>query len=288
MISVSKLTYSYPGADGPAVMDLEFEIEGGEVFGFLGPSGAGKSTTQNILIGLLQGYEGDVGVMGRSLHEWGPEYFEHVGVSFEFPNHYEKLSALENLEFFGSLYSGEMEDPGRLLELVGLGDDADTRVSSFSKGMKHRLNFARSLLNRPRLWFLDEPTAGLDPVNARRVRDIVRERQDEGITTFLTTHDMAVADELCDRVGFIVDGRVEVIDAPRALKLQHGRRVLRIEYTGAVGGGETAAEAEFELDGLANDDAFHRLLHEHRVETMHSQETTLEEVFLEVTGRRLE
>jgi fluoroquinolone transport system ATP-binding protein len=289
MISVSNLTFTYPGGDEPAVRDLAFEIEEGEVFGFLGPSGAGKSTTQNILIGLLQGYAGDITIMGRSLDEWGPDYFERVGVSFEFPNHYEKLSALENLEFFGSLYSGETEDPGRLIELVGLDDDADTRVSSFSKGMKHRLNFARSLLNRPRLWFLDEPTAGLDPINARRVRDIVRARQDDGITTFLTTHDMAVADELCDRVGFIVDGRVDVVDAPRALKLRHGRRILRIEYAGEPGAiGEATEEAEFELDGLANDEAFHRLLRERRIETMHSQETTLEQVFVEVTGRRLE
>lgn len=285
MVEVADLGFTYPGADTPAVQGLCFEIGEGEVFGFLGPSGAGKSTTQNILIGLLQGYAGDVRVMGASLDQWGPDYFEHVGVSFEFPNHYEKLSALENLEFFGSLYSGEMEDPRHLLELVGLDEDAATRVNSFSKGMKHRLNFARSLLNRPKLWFLDEPTAGLDPINARRIRDIVTEKQEAGITTFLTTHDMAVADALCDRVAFIVDGRLEVVDTPRDLKLAHGRRALTIEYARSEGG--TASE-EFDLDGLARDASFHRVLENERIETMHSQETTLEQVFVEVTGRSLQ
>ncbi|MDH3731956.1 MAG: ABC transporter ATP-binding protein, partial [Gemmatimonadota bacterium] len=230
MIEVEGLTYSYPNGEHPAVRDLSFSIEQGEVFGFLGPSGAGKSTTQNILIGLLKGFEGNVKVMDRSLVDWGAEYFEEIGVSFEAPNHFAKLTARENLSFFGSLYEGEGEDPGSLLEMVALDGDADVRVSQFSKGMKHRLNFARSLLNRPRLWFLDEPTAGLDPINGRRVRDIVREQQGRGVTTFLTTHDMAVADELCDRVGFIVDGRVETVDTPRALKLEHGTRSLRVEF----------------------------------------------------------
>jgi fluoroquinolone transport system ATP-binding protein len=102
-----------------------------------------------------------------------------------------------------------------LLELVGLADDADKRVENYSKGMKMRLNFVRGLLNNPRLLFMDEPTTGLDPVNAANIKDIVRELRANGTTIFLTTHDMAVADDLCDRVAFIVDGQIKLIDAPR-------------------------------------------------------------------------
>jgi len=284
VIEVRGLTFRYAGAATPAVRDLDFTIEEGEVFGFLGPSGAGKSTTQNLLIGLLDGYAGTILADGRDLREWGAEYRERIGVSFEFPNHFLKLTGRENLEYFGALYRGETEDPVALADLVGLADALDVRVGEYSKGMKHRLNFARSLVNRPTLWFLDEPTAGLDPVNNRNVREIVRTRRDAGVTTFLTTHDMAVADDLCDRVGFIVDGRLETVDAPDRLKRRHGRRIVRVDYDDGL---EPSSE-EFALDGLADDAAFLRGLRERHVATVHSQETTLEQVFIEVTGRGLQ
>ncbi|MDQ4106798.1 MAG: ABC transporter ATP-binding protein, partial [Actinomycetota bacterium] len=169
MLKVKDLTFTYPGGGKPAVEGINFNVRPGEIFGFLGPSGAGKSTTQKILIGLLRGYRGHIEVMGRELGTWGPEYYERIGVSFELPNHYQKLTALENLDFFRSLYSGRTRDPMELLEMVGLADDAGTRVSQFSKGMQMRLTFVRALLHGPELIFLDEPTAGLDPTNARKL-----------------------------------------------------------------------------------------------------------------------
>ena len=252
MIVVRDMTFTYPDGEAPAVRGLSFSVGRGEIFGFLGPSGAGKSTTQKILIGLLRGYEGNVEVMGRDLGSWGVDYYERVGISFELPNHYQKLTALENLDFFGSLYHKATEDPRRLLEMVGLGEDADTRVSRFSKGMQMRLTFARALLHRPELIFLDEPTAGLDPVNARKLKDMVLELKGEGRTIFLTTHDMTVADQLCDRVAFIVDGRIALIGSPRELKIRQGERKVRVEY-GKNGGTETCA---FPLDGVGNDVEF--------------------------------
>ena len=228
MIRVEGLDFTYPRGRERTLKGLTFEVEEGEIYGFLGPSGAGKSTTQNVLIGLLDGYRGAVSVMGRELGSWGPEYYEEIGVSFELPNHYLKLTARENLEYFRSLYSGETEDPVELLQTVGLEDAVDVRVVEFSKGMKSRLNFARSLLPRPRLLFLDEVTTGLDPGNARRVKDLVLARRDAGTTVFLTTHDMAVADQLCDRVAFIVDGEISRIDAPTSLKLSYGERRVRV------------------------------------------------------------
>lgn len=284
MLTVNQLTYTYPQAQTPALKGLDFTIQPGEIFGFLGPSGAGKSTTQKILIGLLKGYQGSVTVFGKELRSWRSDYYERIGVGFELPNHYLKLTALENLNYFRSLYSGPTEEPQRLLEQVGLGDDGDTLVSQFSKGMRMRLNFVRALLHRPELLFLDEPTSGMDPVNARVIKEIIRRRRDEGATIFLSTHNMSIADELCDRVAFIIDGAINVIDAPKALKLRYGKRTVRVEHR--VNGHVEAQD--FPLAGLVANQGFLRALATEAVETIHTQETTLESIFIQLTGRSLE
>ncbi len=283
MINVNELTFAYSSRDKMAVEGVNFSVERGEIFGFLGPSGAGKSTTQKILIKLLKGYEGDITVMGKNLRAWRADYHERIGVSFELPNHYQKLTALENLNFFRSLYSKDTEDPRKMLEMVGLAEDADTRVSQFSKGMQMRLTFIRALLHRPELIFLDEPTAGLDPTNARKIKDIVLGLKYEGRTVFLTTHDMTVADQLCDRVAFIVDGQIALIDSPRKLKIKQGERKVRVEYRQD---GHTEWR-EFSLDGLGSDEEFLTLLRKEKIETIHTEEATLEDVFIRTTGRRL-
>ncbi|MGE5484739.1 MAG: ATP-binding cassette domain-containing protein [Ignavibacteriales bacterium] len=284
MIEVGQLSFGYRGSGGLAVDGITFEVENGEVFGFLGPNGAGKSTTQKILIRLLKGYGGEVRVLGKDLNQWGPEYYSKVGVGFEFPSHYQKITALENLEFFRSLYGPGTEDPMRLLDMVGLKDDAGTRVGAYSKGMQMRLNFARALLNKPQLLFLDEPTSGLDPAGSRSIRDLILEQKAMGHTVFLTTHNMFIADELCDRVAFIVDGRIALIDAPRRLKIEHGEHVVSVgfERDGKM------AESEFALKGLADNAAFIETLRNERVLTIHSKEPTLEDIFIRVTGRRLQ
>lgn len=284
VIRVRGLTYTYPKAEQPAVRGMDFSVGRGEIFGFLGPSGAGKSTTQKLLIGLLRGHGGQAQVWGRDPLAWGPDYYQRIGVSFELPNHYQKLTGLENLRFFASLYSGDTADPMDLLDAVGLGDDADTRVANYSKGMQMRLTFVRSLLHHPELIFLDEPTSGLDPVNANTVKDMVRDLKSRGRTVFLTTHDMATADELCDRVAFVVDGRIVALDTPAELKIARSQRVVRVTYRAEQGG---LAEADFDMDTLADDPAFHALLRERQVETIHSREASLDDVFVEVTGRRL-
>jgi fluoroquinolone transport system ATP-binding protein len=284
VIEVSNLVYTYPSATEPAVKSIHFSIERGEIFGFLGPSGAGKSTTQKVLIKLLRDYKGDIRVFGKDLKSWDNSYYERLGVAFELPNHYQKLTALENLELFRSLYSGETQDPLALLEMVGLKDDAHMRVGQFSKGMQMRLNFVRALLHKPELLFLDEPTTGLDPVNSRKVKEIIRQLQREGHTIFLTTHDMNVAEELCDRVAFMVDGQISLIDSPRNLKLQHGRRLVRVEYHQ---NGHGAQFMEFPLEGLSENGAFLQVLKENQIETIHTQEATLEDIFIQSTGRSL-
>jgi fluoroquinolone transport system ATP-binding protein len=262
---------------------LNFAIERGEIFGFLGPSGSGKSTTQKILIGVLEGFQGSVTVMGKPVQAWGSDYYEHVGIAFEQPNHFLKLTALENLRYFSALYALPTIDAKELLRMVGLEEDGDLLVSQYSKGMKNRLTVARALLNNPEVLFLDEPTSGLDPVNARKIKDIIAAQKAAGKTIFLTTHNMSVADELCDRVAFLVDGEIRTIDQPHALKLQYGQRVVRAVYRN--GGG--MQNEEFPLEGIGENKAFLNLLRNHPIETLHTQEATLEDIFIQVTGRRL-
>lgn len=263
---------------------LDFSVSPGEIFGFLGPSGAGKSTTQKLLIGLLRGHGGEATVWGMNPVEWGPDYYQRIGVSFELPNHYQKLTGLENLQFFASLYDGVTLDPMELLDSVGLADSAATRVGKYSKGMQMRLTFVRALINDPDLLFLDEPTSGLDPVNSRKVKDIILDLKARGRTVFLTTHDMATANELCDRVAFVVDGQIAALDTPAELRIARSQRVVRVEYRGAGGGLVTA---DFPMDGLADNSEFHAALRERHVETIHSREASLDDVFVEVTGRSL-
>lgn len=284
VIHVSGLTFTYPKATQPAVRGMDFTVGRGEVFGFLGPSGAGKSTTQKLLIGLLRGHGGEASVWGCDPQTSGPDYYQRVGVSFELPNHYHKLTGLENLRFFASLYEGPTADPMALLESVDLAAAANTRVGKYSKGMQMRLTFARSLINNPELLFLDEPTSGLDPVNARKVKDIILGLKAEGRTIFLTTHDMSTADELCDRVAFVVDGGIVALDTPAELKIARSQRRVQVQYRTHDG---TLATAEFAMDSLADDPAFHAVLRNHHVETIHSCEASLDDVFVEVTGRQL-
>ncbi|MFF3781139.1 ATP-binding cassette domain-containing protein [Streptomyces sp. NPDC001933] len=281
MIEVEGLSYRYASGSA-ALQDLNFQVGPGEVFGFLGPSGAGKSTTQKILIRLLKPYTGQVRVMGRELREQGPEYYERIGVGFELPNHFMKLTALENLRFFASFY-GATADPRALLAKVGLEEYADHRIDQFSKGMKMRLCFVRAVLHDPQVLFLDEPTSGLDPVNARLLKDLVLQEKARGKTVFLTTHNMHDAAELCDRVAFLVDGEIRLTGSPKELCAEGARRRLTVEYEE----GDTTGSREFPLDSLGEDQEFLELLRSRRLVSVHSQEPTLEDVFVEATGRRL-
>jgi fluoroquinolone transport system ATP-binding protein len=283
VIEVKGLSYTYPGEGRQVLQELDFAIAKGEILGFLGPSGAGKSTTQKILIGALKGYEGQVRVFGQELKQVNRSYYERIGVAFEFPNFYNRLTALENLSLFRSLYAGKTEEPMALLEAVGLGGHARTKVADYSKGMRMRLNLCRALLNRPEALFLDEPTSGLDPVNAKLLKDIVRAKAEEGVTVILTTHNMTAAQELCDRVAFIVDGRLALIDSPRNLMLRRGSRRVIVEYT-ANGSRESR---DFDMNGIGDNAEFIGLLRRQAVDTLHSQEPSLEQIFIDVTGRGL-
>lgn len=283
MLKVNKLYHSYTNDENYAVNGISFEIEKGEIFGFLGPSGAGKSTTQNILTGLLPLQKGEASIAGVDVRKPTEKLFNLIGVSFEHPNVYKKLSGLENLNFYRNMFGVPTEDPVKLLRMVSLEDAAGKRAGGYSKGMLQRLVFARSMLNRPKMWFLDEPTAGLDPTTASMIKEIIWKKRQEGATIFLTTHNMHIADELCDRVAFINDGKIELIDSSRNLKLKYGEKLVKVEYKK---NGEVVKESLSMIDNK-DKERLNELVNEGKIETMHSQEATLEEIFIKVTGRGL-
>lgn len=281
MIQVQQLQFSY--TKKPFIENVDFSVGAGEIFGFLGPSGAGKSTLQKILTGLIPRYGGSVVVDGEEVKRHGPRFFEKIGVDFEFPSLYEKLTARENLRFFASLYPKHREIDG-LLESVGLLRDADKKVGDYSKGMKARLNFIKALLHDPQILFLDEPTSGLDPSNARVMKDLILAEQARGKTILLTTHNMYDATELCERVAFIVDGCLRALDSPRNLIMRRG--AAKIDYTYLEDGRERAAETP--LGQTARDETLQKLLRENRLLSIHSGEPTLNDIFVELTGRHLQ
>ncbi|SFL80564.1 fluoroquinolone transport system ATP-binding protein [Gracilibacillus orientalis] len=283
MIEVNDLTYRYPGESKNTIHNISFEVAKGEIFGFLGPSGAGKSTTQKILIGILKGYQGNVQINQHELYQLNAEYYEQIGVGFEFPNFYQKFTGLENLHFFSKLYKSETQNPQVLLEKVGLADAANVRFSHYSKGMKMRLNFCRVLLNNPDILFLDEPTSGLDPANAKNLRELILLEKEKGKTVILTTHNMDTADKICDRVAFMVDGEIALIDQPKQLKIAHGEKALQVEYRCQ----SDIKQELFSLKKLHNNQHFQHILAHLEILTMHTQEATLEDIFMKVTGRAL-
>jgi fluoroquinolone transport system ATP-binding protein len=283
MISVKNLSHSYSEDENLAVKNISFEVEKGETFGFLGPSGAGKSTTQGVLTGLLKLQKGEVFVAGYDIRKVQKARFNKIGVSFEQSNVYGKLTARENLEYYARLFDVPTRDAMELIHLVGLDGKENVRAGEFSKGMKHRLTFARSMINNPELWFLDEPTTGLDPAIAATIKDIIKEQTAKGVTSFLTTHNMYIADELCDRVAFIIDGEIKLIDSPKNLKLQYGHKLVDIEY---IDGGKVVRET-LETADESGRKRIGEIIGNHEIQTMHTKEATLEEIFIQVTGREL-
>ncbi|AWH77493.1 ABC transporter ATP-binding protein [Clostridioides difficile] len=281
MITVDDLSFSYTDRD--FLQNINFEVGKGEILGFLGPSGAGKSTLQKILIGMITNYGGSVIVNGVESKRHSNKFYENIGVDFEFPSLYEKLTAIENLKYFGSLYSKKLLSIDELLKSVGLENEANKRVSEYSKGMKSRLNFIKALLHNPDILFLDEPTSGLDPSNSKVMKDIILSEKSKGKTIILTTHNMLDATELCDRVAFIVNGKISALDTPHNLIMSKG--AIKVRYTYFDNGEKTS---ECFLNNTANDKNLNMLIEKNKLLSIHSSEPTLNDIFIEITGRNLQ
>jgi len=281
LYEIRDLNYRYNIKQDYVVKRLNLDIKEGQIFGLLGPSGAGKSTTQKVLIKLLPGYEGSVLFKGKPLKTLTQTFYEDIGVGFEMPVHFNKLTADENLKYFSSLYKKKINYRS-LLVRVGLGEAIHQPVGQYSKGMKMRLNFVKALLNDPQVLFLDEPTNGLDPSNARIIKDIILEEKKKGKTILITTHLMGDVEELCDEVAFIAHGELLETATPKSLKLKYGRREIKVEYSDQ----QQLKSVVLPLDGLSNHGLFQQILKDNRIITMHSQETSLDKIFIEITGKK--
>ncbi len=282
MITVENLVFQYKTNDKPTLLGLDFEINQGEIFGFLGPSGAGKSTAQKVLYKILKDYKGNVLIDGKNLSEWDKSYLGKIGVGFELPNHYEKLTGKENLELFASFYrNNTMQNTDELFQMVDLYDAINKPVEEYSKGMKMRLNFIRAIQHNPDILFFDEPTSGLDPVNAHKIKQHILNLKKQGKTVFVTTHSMSTANDICDRVSFIVDGKIQITDSPENLKRKYGKEAVKVELA-------NEATKEFPLKGLGSNSDFLSFITQSEVKCIKTQDATLEEVFLKVTGKSLE
>lgn len=281
-IVVDNLTYRYGSL--LAVDHISFEVGAGEILGFLGPNGAGKTTTVKMLTGQLKPQEGHALLLGRDIVKETQAVRGQIGVCFEQTNLYEQMSALDNLVLFAELFGVKTFDGDALLKRVGLAGREKDRVSGYSKGMKQRLMVARSLVNTPKIIFMDEPTAGLDPVSSEAIGNIILEERDHGATIFLTTHDMWEADKLCNRVAFLNGGKIAALDTPRSLKQRYGKRSLIAEIAAADG---HLTRREVAMDTADTVHAVGDLFSQGKVLTMHTEEATLEDIFIKITGRRL-
>jgi ABC-2 type transport system ATP-binding protein len=237
-----------------------------------------------MLTGQLQPSEGAIRILGMEAGVDDVQIQARIGVCFEEKNLYTAMSGIENLKFFASLFGIKPFDPMPLLERVDLATRGDDRVADYSKGMRQRLMMARALVNEPEVLFLDEPTDGLDPVSARTIQGMIREEAGRGAAVVLTTHDMYEADTLADRVAFINQGSILAMDAPEALKLQHGQRSVRIRARSAEGGVE---ELVIPLEGPEAAAQVQRAVAELDLLTIHTEEATLEDVFVTYAGRGL-
>lgn len=236
-----------------ALSDVSFTVNEGETFGYLGPNGAGKTTTIRILTGISAPSGGTAAIFGRDIIRETILSRKQMEIVNETSNVYDDLTAWQNLMFTAELYTmgrHERETRGlELLDLFGLSARKDDRVKGFSKGMKRRLTLAMGLVNNPRLLFLDEPTSGLDVQSNIIIRDVIRNLNAEGVTVFLTTHNIEEANLACDRVAIINKGRIAAIDSPERLKKTiQSVQSVEVAFGAAVSG---AKERLMEIPGVS-------------------------------------
>ena len=278
MIEVRNLTKRYGKVI--AVDDISFTVERGQIFGLLGHNAAGKSTTIRMLTGRSVADSGSAAVAGFDITREYERVKPIINVVFEDQNHYERFSGLDNMRIFADLYEVPRSRVDQLLEMVSLTEARTRKVKTYSTGMKQRLMIARALINKPAVMFLDEPTRGLDPTSARELRQLIASLSREGTTIVLTTHYMEEADELCDKVAFLSQGRIVALDTPRELKLGRGTTTARLTLA-------NRQEIEIDLSDASSGQKLAALVSAGEVVAIHSQEGTLEDVFVEFAGRPL-
>ena len=289
-----------------AVDHINFEVKKGEVFGFLGPNGAGKTTTTRMLTGISKPTEGNAEVMGYDIQKQSVQAKEMMGIVPDVSNVYTDLSAWSNLIFTGKLYDvpkNEREHRAKeLLELFGLFNRRKESVEGFSRGMKRRLCIAMALMNKSSILFLDEPTSGLDVQSVLTIRNLIKKLNNDGLTIFVTTHNMEEANQMCDRVAIINNGKIAAIDTPEMLKTTIKKlQVIEISFIGAKKSLTSDLKSLQEVTDIVKNGDKYRLNTENApkvlseiweyaltnklmIQTVNTRGPTLEDVFVELTG----
>lgn len=279
MLNIQGLTVHF----GPfvALDRISFHLQPGEIFGFLGPNGAGKTTTLKVLTGQIRPVEGTVLLGGRSLWESFEELKCKFGYVPDFDNHLEELTAFQNLSLFCRLYRIPTDRAREVLETVELIGERDQKVKNFSKGMKKKLTIAREILHLPELIYLDEPTANLDVHSTAVIRVLLKDLAKGGTTVFCTTHNMDEAEELCDRIAILDQGRTVEIDTPEGFKARFAEPLVRV----MVEGPEGRETLSIRLDEEEGRSLLAERIRLGQVVSIHSDATSLKDVFLRLTGR---
>uniref|UniRef100_UPI004047BA7C ATP-binding cassette domain-containing protein n=1 Tax=Solibacillus sp. FSL H8-0523 TaxID=2954511 RepID=UPI004047BA7C len=278
VISVQNIRKSFNKKE--AISDVSFSIPKGEIFGFLGPSGSGKTTLIKILTAQLQQSGGVATVLGTSaIQMQAAEQKKRFGILTDNSGLYERLTIEENLEVFRQLYELPKSAVDKVLEFVNLKEDRKKKVNQLSKGMRQRVTLACAVIHEPELLFLDEPTSALDPMNSAHIYKGLRYLNECGTTIFLTTHDMAEAELLCNRVAILHKGEIQALGAPKELKKQHRDGVIHVELKdGQV----------HEL--LMNEHSGNQIaqwLATNQLDAIHTKEPSLGDVFMKLTGSEL-
>ena len=272
MITVEKITKRF--GNKTALNQIQFNVDKGEIFGFLGPSGAGKTTLINILTGQLKADEGTTQLLGKDTKDLTPEDLARIGLVGDSSGYYEKLSLEKNLIVYAKIYGLPNSRVDEVLEQVGRLESKKTLAEKLSTGMRQRMFLARALLNRPELLFLDEPTSGLDPMTSKKIHRLLEELKAAGTTIFLTTHDMVEATEMCDRISLLNQGDLVEIGTPRDI-IQKYNQEKRVKVTFM-----DHSEQVMAFEDLKDQDMT-------QVELIHSMEPTLEDIFIQLTGEKL-
>jgi ABC-2 type transport system ATP-binding protein len=304
VIEVSQMTKQY--GDVMAVDHISFEVQRGQIFGLLGPNGAGKTTTVRMLTGLTRPTSGNARIMDLDCVSESLEVRQRIGVVSETSNLYNEMSAWDNLMFVGELYG--VDKPNRtaraseLLRVFQLYERRNDRLAAYSKGMKRRVRVAAALVHSPEVLFLDEPTSGLDVQSARLIRSIVRELNKKGVTVFLTSHYIEEADQLCNRVAIIKQGRIIVNDSPETLKRALSEEgVLEVAFSKYILGMEALLRSDANVKGISRQGAKYLIhtadvtavvkkvveiaaLNETDIVSINTKHPSLEDVFVRYTG----
>ena len=273
MIRVENVSKSF--GSKKALHQISFEIKEGEIFGFLGPSGSGKTTMINVLTGQLAADQGKTVLLGKNSQDLTSNDLEQIGIVSDGSGFYERMSLYKNLLIYAKLYGLKSDRVVQVLQQVGLADAKDIIAEKLSTGMKQRMFLARALLNAPKILFLDEPTSGLDPTTSKMIHTLLQELKQAGTTIFLTTHDMHEATLLCDRLSLLNKGNLIEYGSPQdIIQKYHVDKKVRVVYN----------------DGREQIVPFEELPHLDTTDLMmvHSCEPTLEEIFIRLTGEKLD